>query len=150
VTTNPPVLTGDGLAMAFRAGASLMDMEFVQFHPTSFAKGPNNPKFLISEAVRGEGALLLNVNGERFMPKYHPDAELAPRDVVSRAIAQEILSTRSEYVTLDLTGQHGAGNCGALPQDLFDVRGLRHRPGERADSGFARRALHDGRHSAPI
>ncbi|HEX8235550.1 MAG TPA: L-aspartate oxidase [Abditibacteriaceae bacterium] len=103
VTTNPPVLTGDGLAMAFRAGAALMDMEFVQFHPTSFAKGPNNPKFLISEAVRGEGALLLNVHGERFMPRYHPDAELAPRDVVSRAIAQEILSTRSEYVTLDLT-----------------------------------------------
>lgn len=104
VTTNPPVLTGDGIAMAYRAGAAVMDMEFVQFHPTAFAKGPNNPKFLISEAVRGEGALLLNNKGERFMPRYHPDAELAPRDVVSRAIAQEILDTKADYVTLDLTG----------------------------------------------
>jgi len=103
VTTNPPVLTGDGMAMAFRAGAALMDMEFVQFHPTAFAKGPNNPKFLISEAVRGEGAILLNNRGERFMTRYHPDAELAPRDVVSRAIAQEILDTNADYVTLDLT-----------------------------------------------
>jgi L-aspartate oxidase len=103
VTTNPPVLTGDGMAMAWRAGAALMDMEFVQFHPTSFASGPNNPKFLISEAVRGEGAILLDKAGNRFMPKYHPDAELAPRDVVSRAIAQEILESDAEYVTLDLT-----------------------------------------------
>lgn len=103
VTTNPPVLTGDGMAMAYRAGANLMDMEFVQFHPTAFAKGPNNPKFLISEAVRGEGAILLNNRGEQFMKRYHPDAELAPRDVVSRAIAQEILDTGADYVTLDLT-----------------------------------------------
>jgi L-aspartate oxidase len=105
VTTNPPVLTGDGMAMAYRAGANLMDMEFVQFHPTAFAKGPNNPKFLISEAVRGEGAFLLNNRGERFMMRYHPDAELAPRDVVSRAIAQEILETGADYVTLDFTSQ---------------------------------------------
>ncbi len=103
VTTNPPVLTGDGMAMAFRAGAHLMDMEFVQFHPTAFALGPSNPKFLISEAVRGEGALLLNARGERFMPRYHPDAELAPRDVVARAIASEILASDSDFVTLDLT-----------------------------------------------
>lgn len=103
VTTNPPVLTGDGMAMAFRAGAELMDMEFVQFHPTAFALGPSNPKFLISEAVRGEGALLLNARGERFMPKYHPDAELAPRDVVARAIASEILASDVDFVTLDLT-----------------------------------------------
>ncbi|MBW6909001.1 FAD-binding protein, partial [Salmonella enterica subsp. enterica serovar Weltevreden] len=88
---------------AFRAGAELMDMEFVQFHPTAFAKGPDNPKFLISEAVRGEGAVLLNKAGERFMPRFHPDAELAPRDVVSRAIAQELLETGEDYVTLDLT-----------------------------------------------
>ena len=103
VTTNPPVLTGDGMAMAFRAGAHLMDMEFVQFHPTAFAKGPDNPKFLISEAVRGEGALLVNAAGERFMPRYHPDAELAPRDVVARAIASEILASDSDFVRLDLT-----------------------------------------------
>ena len=103
VTTNPPVLTGDGIAMACRVGAELMDMEFVQFHPTAFAKGPEHPKFLISEAVRGEGAILLNNQGERFMPRYHPDAELAPRDVVSRAIAQEIVSTQADFVLLDLT-----------------------------------------------
>lgn len=103
VTTNPPVLTGDGMAMSYRAGAALMDMEFVQFHPTAFAKGPNNPRFLISEAVRGEGAILRNIHGERFMPRYHADAELAPRDVVSRAIAQEILATGADYVMLDLT-----------------------------------------------
>jgi L-aspartate oxidase len=103
VTTNPPVLTGDGMAMAYRAGATLMDMEFVQFHPTAFAKGPEHPKFLISEAVRGEGAILINTMGERFMSRYHPDAELAPRDVVSRAIAEEILSTGADYVLLDLT-----------------------------------------------
>ena len=103
VTTNPPVLTGDGMAMAFRAGAQLMDMEFVQFHPTAFALGPANPKFLISEAVRGEGALLINAAGERFMPRYHELAELAPRDVVARAIASEILSGDSDHVFLDLT-----------------------------------------------
>ncbi len=116
VTTNPPVLTGDGMAMAFRAGASLMDMEFVQFHPTAFAKGPNNPKFLISEAVRGEGAVLLNNKGERFMQRYHPDAELAPRDVVSRAIAQEILSTGTQYVTLDLTQNTAAEIAARFPK----------------------------------
>ncbi len=116
VTTNPPVLTGDGLAMAFRAGAELMDMEFVQFHPTSFAKGPDNPKFLISEAVRGEGALLLNSKGERFMPKYHESAELAPRDVVSRAIAQEILSSDCDYVTLDLTANSAAEIAARFPK----------------------------------
>jgi L-aspartate oxidase len=105
ITTNPPVLTGDGMAMAFRAGAQLMDMEFVQFHPTAFAKGPDNPKFLISEAVRGEGAILINERGERFMPRYHHDAELAPRDVVARAIASEIIRTESRFVYLDLTNQ---------------------------------------------
>jgi len=103
VTTNPPVLTGDGMAMAFRAGAQLMDMEFVQFHPTAFAKGPDNPKFLISEAVRGEGASLINEAGERFMDSYHPDAELAPRDVVARAITSEILASGATCVYLDLT-----------------------------------------------
>ncbi len=103
VTTNPPVLTGDGMAMAFRAGAQLMDMEFVQFHPTAFALGPSNPKFLISEAVRGEGALLKNASGERFMPRYHELGELAPRDVVARAIASEILDGDCDHVFLDLT-----------------------------------------------
>jgi L-aspartate oxidase len=116
VTTNPPVLTGDGVAMAYRAGATLMDMEFVQFHPTAFAKGPNNPRFLISEAVRGEGAVLRNNRGERFMPRYHPDAEMAPRDVVSRAIAQEILDTGADYVSLDLTANSAQEIAARFPK----------------------------------
>ena len=116
VTTNPPVLTGDGMAMAWRAGANLMDMEFVQFHPTAFAKGPSHPKFLISEAVRGEGGVLLNNRCERFMDKYHPDAELAPRDVVSRAIATEMRSTEAEFVLLDLTMKTAAEIAARFPK----------------------------------
>ncbi|MCS6862978.1 MAG: L-aspartate oxidase, partial [Abditibacteriales bacterium] len=102
VTTNPPVVTGDGLAMAFRAGATLRDMEFVQFHPTALAV-PREPKFLISEAARGEGAILRNVHGERFMPRYHPMAELAPRDIVARSILEECHRTGSDHALLDLT-----------------------------------------------
>jgi len=101
VTTNPPVATGDGLAVAFRAGAALRDVEFVQFHPTALADG-RSPRFLISEATRGEGGLLLNTAGERFMPRYHPDAELAPRDVVCRAILQEMSAVGADRVYLDL------------------------------------------------
>src|SRR5712672_4012052 len=88
-TTNPPVATADGVAMAYRAGAVLSDIEFVQFHPTALF-APGAPRFLLSEALRGEGALLLNRKLERFMPSYDPRAELAPRDVVARAIASEI------------------------------------------------------------
>jgi L-aspartate oxidase len=84
-TTNPEVATGDGFAIAHRADVTLADMEFVQFHPTALDT-PENPLALISEAVRGEGATLLNAAGERFMVKLHPLAELAPRDVVARAI----------------------------------------------------------------
>lgn len=102
VTTNPPVVTGDGVAMAFRAGAAVRDMEFVQFHPTALA-APREPKFLISEAARGEGAILRNVHGERFMPRYHPMAELAPRDIVARSILEECRRTGSDYALLDLT-----------------------------------------------
>src|SRR6476619_5524028 len=87
-TTNPQVATGDGFAIAHRAGAKLADMEFVQFHPTALDT-PENPLALISEAVRGEGAILVNEKGVRFMLKEHKDAELAPRDVVSRAIYRE-------------------------------------------------------------
>jgi L-aspartate oxidase len=89
-TTNPAVATGDGIAMAYRAGAAVEDMEFYQFHPTAFAM-EGAPRFLLSEALRGEGALLLNAKGERFMPVAHPQAELAPRDVVARAITRESL-----------------------------------------------------------
>jgi len=87
-TTNPAVATGDGIAMAYRAGAAVSDMEFYQFHPTAFT-APGAPRFLLSEALRGEGAFLVNANGERFMERYHPLLELAPRDVVARAITRE-------------------------------------------------------------
>ncbi len=103
-TTNPAVATGDGVAMAFRAGAEISDMEFVQFHPTAlFLKGA--PRFLLSEALRGEGAYLRNLELQRFMHKYHEMGELAPRDVVARAIAHELEITKrpDAAVYLDLT-----------------------------------------------
>ncbi len=103
-TTNPAVATGDGVAMAFRAGAEISDMEFVQFHPTAlYLKGA--PRFLLSEALRGEGAYLRNLELQRFMHKYHEMAELAPRDVVARAIAHELEITKrpDAAVYLDLT-----------------------------------------------
>jgi len=103
-STNPAVATGDGVAMAYRAGAEISDMEFVQFHPTAlFLK--NAPRFLLSEALRGEGAYLRNIELQRFMPKYHESAELAPRDVVARAIAHELELVRrpDAAVYLDLT-----------------------------------------------
>jgi L-aspartate oxidase len=87
-TTNPAVATGDGIAMAYRAGAEVSDMEFYQFHPTAFT-ATGAPRFLLSEALRGEGAYLVNAKGERFMERYHPLLELAPRDVVARAITRE-------------------------------------------------------------
>lgn len=104
-TTNPPVTTGDGMAIANRAGAILKDMEFVQFHPTTLY-APRAPQFLLSEAMRGEGGVLKNINGERFMKKYHPSAELAPRDIVSRSIISEMVKTKSKHVYLDLTHQN--------------------------------------------
>jgi L-aspartate oxidase len=87
-TTNPAVATGDGIALSAEAGAELADMEFYQFHPTALSI-PGAPRFLLSEALRGEGAYLRNDRGERFMERYHPLLELAPRDVVARAIARE-------------------------------------------------------------
>jgi L-aspartate oxidase len=102
VTTNPEVATGDGVALGYRAGAEVMDMEFIQFHPTAL-RLPGVPAFLISEAVRGEGGLLLDESGRRFMPEYHPQAELAPRDVVARAIVTEMARSGSDRVYLDVT-----------------------------------------------
>ncbi|CAM3277933.1 L-aspartate oxidase [Paenibacillus taichungensis] len=101
-TTNPEVATADGVAMAYRAGAVVRDMEFIQFHPTSLCY-PGAPRFLVSEAVRGEGAYLRNVKGERFMERYHAQLELAPRDIVARAIVSEMESTNSTFVYLDIT-----------------------------------------------
>jgi L-aspartate oxidase len=101
-TTNPDVATGDGVACAFRAGAEIGDIEFVQFHPTALYI-PSAPRFLLSEALRGEGATLRNAAGERFMHRYHPLEELAPRDVVSRAIVMELRGSGDPCVFLDLT-----------------------------------------------
>ena len=101
-TTNPRVATGDGLAMAFRAGAMLRGLEFFQFHPTTLYV-PGIPRMLISETVRGEGGLLRDRNGRRFMPDHHPLAELAPRDVVSRKIVEQIIATGDSCGYLDVT-----------------------------------------------
>jgi len=101
-TTNPLSATGDGIAMAFRAGASLEDMEFVQFHPTALYL-PSSPPFLLTEAIRGEGGQLRNVKGELFMHKYHPAGVLAPRDIVARGIWSEMAATRARHVYLDVT-----------------------------------------------
>jgi L-aspartate oxidase len=100
-TTNPPVATGDGIALAFRVGADIADMEFVQFHPTALLM-PGAPRFLISEALRGEGGILRNSNGERFMERYDSRGELAPRDVVARSIAFEMARSGDTSAFLDM------------------------------------------------
>jgi len=111
-TTNPDVATGDGVAIAYEAGALLSDMEFVQFHPTAlFMKGA--PRFLLSETLRSEGALLRNVHLERFMKRYHEAQELAPRDVVVRAVMSEMHRTNSQHVYLDMTSK---------PKEFFEKR----------------------------
>ncbi len=105
-TTNPDLATGDGLAMAHRAGAVLADMEFFQFHPTAlFLNGA--PRFLLTEAIRGEGGCLRNIDCERFMRQYHEMGDLAPRDVVSRAVVAEMKKTMSKFAYLDLTHLDG-------------------------------------------
>ncbi len=100
-TTNPPDARGDGIAMAFRAGARIMNMEYVQFHPTSLYF-PNERRLLLTEALRGEGAKLLDYAGKPFMERYHPKGELASRDVVARAIYLEILAAQSPHLWLDI------------------------------------------------
>ncbi len=111
-STNPSITTGEGIAHAFRAGALVSDMEFVQFHPTVFYR-EGAPRFLITEALRGEGAVLRNDAGERFLVGQHRDAELAPRDVVTRAIDRELQRTGRPFVYLDAT---------AVPRNLLFAR----------------------------
>jgi L-aspartate oxidase len=115
VTTNPQVATSDGMAIAYRAGAELVDMEFVQFHPTALYS-PAAPHFLLSEAMRGEGGRLLNINMETFMERYHPDRGLAPRDVVSRGIVSEMVRTNAKHVYLDMTHLDGEGVRSRFPK----------------------------------
>ena len=134
-TTNPSVATGDGIAMAYRAGAALSDMEFYQFHPTAFAL-EGAPRFLLSEALRGEGAWLVNAKGECFMQRYHPLLELAPRDVVARAITRELLNgpvyLDMRHVSIDLKARFPgiskflAGYNLELAHDLIPVRPAAH------------------------
>ena len=104
-TTNPAVATGDGIAMAWHAGAEIADMEFYQFHPTALSL-PGVQRFLLSEALRGEGAYLRNARGERFMERYHPMLELAPRDVVARAITREGMGSGGEALAVYLDMRH--------------------------------------------
>ena len=134
-TTNPAVATGDGIAMAYRAGAALSDMEFYQFHPTAFAL-EGAPRFLLSEALRGEGAWLVNSKGECFMHRYHPLLELAPRDIVARAITRESLVgpvyLDMRHVSIDLKARFPgiskflAGYNLELGRDLIPVRPAAH------------------------
>lgn len=134
-TTNPAVATGDGIAMAYRAGAALSDMEFYQFHPTAFAL-EGAPRFLLSEALRGEGAWLVNAKGERFMQHYHAQLELAPRDIVARAITSEALTgpvyLDMRHVGSDLKARFPgiskflAGYNLELGRDLIPVRPAAH------------------------
>ena len=124
-TTNPDVATGDGLAMAYRAGAELRDMEFMQFHPTVLYIAGSS-RNLITEAMRGEGAHLVDRNGHRFMPDYDPRAELAPRDVVSRAIVTQMEKTRHPNVYLDLSHLDPQRRAAAISGHRGDLRRVRH------------------------
>jgi L-aspartate oxidase len=142
-TTNTRNAIGDGVVMAQRAGASIMNAEYVQFHPTALADKKAN-HFLISEALRGEGARLRNQKGEYFMEKYSPALkDLAPRDVVARAIVEEMTSNKDEFVYLDLANFYNGHQPinERFPNIRKGVRGHRRGYREGSDSGRSRGAL---------
>ena len=143
VTTNPAEASGLGLAIAARAGAVIADPEFVQFHPTAIMVG-RDPAPLATEALRGEGATLINRNGERFMLARHQLAELAPRDIVARGVFAEIAAGRGAF--LDATASLGKHFAGKFPTVHGSCLVRRHRSGDAADPGGACRTLSHGRH----
>ena len=120
-TTNPSIATGDGIAMAYRAGARMANMEFIQFHPTALHPS-GDPAFLISEALRGEGAILRRVDGEPFMERYHPLGSLAPRDVVALAIDRELKESGDTHVVLDVSALPIQAMEGRFANTLEGVR----------------------------
>ena len=142
-TTNPANASGDGPALAFRAGAVLRDMEFVQFHPTALVG--DDGAFLISEALRGDGAVLLDTNGYRFMPEIHADAELAPRSVVAKAITEAMQRTGEDHVLLDISHRDASYIREPLPRRLPRRASTRPRHHRRTHPRRARRALPHGR-----
>ena len=147
VTTNPALSTGDGIAMAMRAGVAVADLEFMQFHPTALHH-PSMPRPLLSEALRGEGAILRDEHGVAFMGDEHPLADLAPRDVVARAISRRCIERDLDHLWLDATAHRRLR--GAVPDDLVGVpQRVGPRPDPRLAAGRAGRALPLGRRRAP-
>ena len=120
-TTNPAIATGDGIAMAYRAGASVANMEFIQFHPTAFHPS-SDPAFLISEALRGEGAVLRRIDGEPLMERHHPLGSLAPRDVVALAIDRELKESGDSHVVLDVSAITAEALAGRFANTIDGVR----------------------------